>query len=150
MPGRKKLTWEEMKEYWRVHSSKHSNIDFDKDPDGLGNVCHAGKPLWLNKFVANCQERIYKKLFSMLPEQIGSKAIESNISDIAAMGGFPKYALVSLTLPKTTNINFFNKLYNSSLISKRMNLLRVSSIRYNSPFLVFSLTLIDNTSFANK
>jgi thiamine-monophosphate kinase len=46
------------------------------------------------------------------PEQIGAKAIESNISDIAAMGGFPKYALISLTLPKETNINFFNKLYN--------------------------------------
>ena len=44
-------------------------------------------------------------------EQIGSKAIESNVSDIAAMGGFPKYALISLTLPKNTNINFFNKLY---------------------------------------
>ena len=27
------------------------------------------------------------------PQQIGTKAIESNISDIAAMGGFPKYAL---------------------------------------------------------
>ena len=46
------------------------------------------------------------------PEQIGKKAIESNVSDIAAMGGFPKYALVSLILPKNTSINFFNKLYN--------------------------------------
>ena len=45
------------------------------------------------------------------PEQIGSKAIESNVSDIAAMGGFPKYALISLTLPKNTDVNFFNKLY---------------------------------------
>jgi thiamine-monophosphate kinase len=45
-------------------------------------------------------------------EQIGSKAIESNVSDIAAMGGFPKYALISLVIPKDTNVNFFNKLYN--------------------------------------
>jgi len=45
------------------------------------------------------------------PEQIGAKAIESNVSDIAAMGGFPKYALISLTLPKNTNVNFFDKLY---------------------------------------
>ena len=45
-------------------------------------------------------------------EQIGNKAIESNVSDIASMGGFPKYALISLTLPKNTNINFIDKLYN--------------------------------------
>jgi len=45
-------------------------------------------------------------------EQIGSKSIESNVSDIAAMGGFPKYTLISLTLPKNTSINFINKLYN--------------------------------------
>ena len=45
-------------------------------------------------------------------EQIGNKAIESNVSDIAAMGGFPKYALISLTIPKDTNINFIYKLYN--------------------------------------
>ena len=46
------------------------------------------------------------------PEQIGSKAIESNVSDIASMGGFPKYALISLTMPKNTNTNFVDKLYN--------------------------------------
>jgi len=45
------------------------------------------------------------------PQQIGNKAIESNVSDIAAMGGFPKYALISLILPKNTNIDFINKLY---------------------------------------
>jgi len=44
-------------------------------------------------------------------EQIGNKAIESNVSDIAAMGGFPKYALISLILPKNTNVNFINRLY---------------------------------------
>jgi thiamine-monophosphate kinase len=45
------------------------------------------------------------------PEQIGKKAIESNISDIAAMGGFPKFALISLTLPKNIDIDFIDKLY---------------------------------------
>lgn len=50
-----------------------------------------------------------KKIFT--PEQIGKKAIESNVSDIAAMGGFPKYALISLILPKNTDIDFFGRLY---------------------------------------
>lgn len=63
------------------------------------------------------------------PEQIGSKAVESNISDIAAMGGFPKYALISLTLPKNTNTDFFNKLYNG--ISNSANKHKISIIGGN-------------------
>lgn len=45
------------------------------------------------------------------PEQIGKKAIESNVSDIAAMGGTPKTILVSLVLPKFIFPGFFDKLY---------------------------------------
>jgi len=53
------------------------------------------------------------------PEQIGSKAIESNVSDIASMGGFPKYALISLVLPKNTHINFIDKLYDGINIAAK-------------------------------
>jgi|TARA_B100001964_G_scaffold245559_1_gene333420 thiamine-monophosphate kinase len=63
------------------------------------------------------------------PEQIGSKAIESNVSDIAAMGGFPKYALISLTLPKNTNTIFLNKLYNG--INKNCKKYKISIIGGN-------------------
>ena len=52
----------------------------------------------------------FSKFFT--PEQIGMKAVEINVSDIAAMGGFPKYALVSLIIPKRANIEFIDKLYN--------------------------------------
>src|SRR3989338_2776472 len=56
-------------------------------------------------------EDIHFSLDFFTPEQIGKKAIESNVSDIAAMGGFPKYALVSLILPKDTDLKFIDKLY---------------------------------------
>ena len=56
-------------------------------------------------------ENVHFSLKFFTPEQIGKKAIESNVSDIAAMGGFPKYALVSLILPKDTDIKFVDKLY---------------------------------------
>ncbi|WP_270182968.1 thiamine-phosphate kinase [Alkalihalobacillus sp. CinArs1] len=38
---------------------------------------------------------------TMTPEQIGSKALAVNISDIAAMGGVPLFYLVSISIPKT-------------------------------------------------
>lgn len=46
------------------------------------------------------------------PEQIGMKAIEINVSDIAAMGALPKYVLVELALPRDLDVEFVEKLYN--------------------------------------
>lgn len=45
------------------------------------------------------------------PMQIGMKAIEVNVSDIAAKGGMPKYALISLVLRKDTSVEFVDELY---------------------------------------
>jgi len=45
------------------------------------------------------------------PFQIGRKAIESNVSDIAAMGGIPRYVLASLALPSTLDVAFVEQLY---------------------------------------
>lgn len=45
------------------------------------------------------------------PQQIGWKALGINLSDIAAMGGIPKVAVVSLTLPPRTQIGFVKGFY---------------------------------------
>lgn len=45
------------------------------------------------------------------PEQVGIKVIEANVSDIAAMGGKPKYALISLVLGRGTPLEFVDALY---------------------------------------
>ncbi len=45
------------------------------------------------------------------PYQLGRKAAVSNISDIASMGGKPKYCLVSLFLPTKTTEKYINELY---------------------------------------
>ena len=45
------------------------------------------------------------------PKQIGMKAIEINVSDIAAMGAIPKFVLVSLALPKDLDVEFVEELY---------------------------------------
>ncbi|MCX6817604.1 MAG: thiamine-phosphate kinase [Candidatus Aenigmarchaeota archaeon] len=45
------------------------------------------------------------------PEHIGAKAMESNVSDIAANGGRPRYALVSICLKDETPVEFVDGLY---------------------------------------
>ncbi len=45
------------------------------------------------------------------PRQIGRRALVVNLSDIAAMGGQPLYALVSLALPADTNVEWLEEFY---------------------------------------
>ncbi|KIL36037.1 thiamine-monophosphate kinase [Cohnella kolymensis] len=48
---------------------------------------------------------------TMCEEDIGYKALASNISDIAAMGGVPKFALVSVSIPPNWNEQRMKKVY---------------------------------------
>lgn len=45
------------------------------------------------------------------PYRLGKKSLAVNLSDIAAMGGIPKYFLISLGLPKTLPLPFIFQLY---------------------------------------
>lgn len=45
------------------------------------------------------------------PQEIGRKALAINLSDIAAMGGIPKVAVVSLSLPPRTTFEFVKGFY---------------------------------------
>lgn len=45
------------------------------------------------------------------PYDLGRKAMASNLSDVAAMGGQPRFALVSMALPPSTGAEAVTKLY---------------------------------------
>jgi thiamine-monophosphate kinase len=45
------------------------------------------------------------------PYRLGKKALMVNLSDIAAMGGVPKYFLISLGLPKNLSLSFISLFY---------------------------------------
>jgi thiamine-monophosphate kinase len=45
------------------------------------------------------------------PRQLGQRSLAINLSDIAAMGGRPQYALVSLALPACTDVAWVEELY---------------------------------------
>lgn len=56
-------------------------------------------------------EGVHFDLKTTTPWQLGYKAIAVNLSDIAAMGGTPKHAVVSLALPKAIPLEFVVNLY---------------------------------------
>jgi thiamine-monophosphate kinase len=45
------------------------------------------------------------------PYRLGKKALTVNLSDIAAMGGIPKYFLISVGLPKNLSLSFISLFY---------------------------------------
>jgi thiamine-monophosphate kinase len=49
------------------------------------------------------------------PRLIGRKALTVNLSDIGAMGGTPRYAVVSLCLPGGLHLSFFDSLFDGLL-----------------------------------
>jgi thiamine-monophosphate kinase len=56
-------------------------------------------------------ERVHFLRDAASPSQIGHKSLAVNISDIASMGGIPRFALISLGLPKDTPVAFVDGLY---------------------------------------
>lgn len=56
-------------------------------------------------------EGVHFTLQTFSPEQIGRKALAVNLSDIAAMGGMPCYALVSLILPPKLPLTIAEGIY---------------------------------------
>ncbi|MFH1721627.1 MAG: thiamine-phosphate kinase [Candidatus Altiarchaeota archaeon] len=45
------------------------------------------------------------------PRQIGAKAMEANVSDVAAMGGLPRHAFVSIALTESTTVEWVEEFY---------------------------------------
>ena len=56
-------------------------------------------------------ERDHFSLEYFTPRQLGIKAMESNVSDIAAMGAKPLYAFISICLPKSATVEFIDGFY---------------------------------------
>ena len=75
--------------------------------------------------------------------EVGSKSILVNVSDVAAMGGIPKYALISLSLSPEMELCEVEELYEG--ISEACSTLGISVVGGNlssCPTLVVNVTLI--------
>lgn len=88
-------------------------------------------------------EDIHFKKSYVDPYNLGVKSMAVNLSDIAACGGIPLYALVSLSLPEETKEDFVRKFYEGmrSLCTK-YNVLIVGGDITGSTKIVASITII--------
>ena len=74
---------------------------------------------------------------------LGWKSIASNVSDVAAMGGLPTYALITLGLPPETEVDDLKELYSGMLeLSNQFGVAIVGGDVVRSPvvFITVSLT----------
>jgi len=77
------------------------------------------------------------------PFQIGWKAMAVNISDIAAMGGVPKYALVSAGIPPEKNMRFLKGITKGiDALARKFNISIIGGDTNRAPNTVLSITLI--------
>lgn len=81
---------------------------------GVGDDCAVYEVSKGHYVLATCDMLIESVHFSRKtasPFLIGCKAMACSLSDIAAMGGHPLFALASIGLPETTNEDFVQDLY---------------------------------------
>lgn len=78
----------------------------------------------------------------MPAEKIGRKALGCNISDIAAMGGLPKHAVISLGVPKNLNLHFIDRLYSGiETIARQFGVSIVGGDTVDSAKIVINIAL---------
>jgi thiamine-monophosphate kinase len=75
-------------------------------------------------------------------KELGWKALAVNLSDIAAMGGVPAYALTSLALPADTEVEDVIQLYQGMIeVANKFDTLIVGGNITHAPLVVITITL---------
>ena len=79
-------------------------------------------------------------------EEVGWKALAVNLSDIAAMGGLPKYALVSLALPGNTEVDDITTLYRGMIeLAQQSGVAIVGGNISSAPLVIIDVTVLADT-----
>jgi len=76
-------------------------------------------------------------------EELGWKALAVNLSDIAAMGGIPKYALVALALPGELEVEDISKFTNGMVhLARELRVAIVGGNVATAPNVIITVTII--------
>ncbi|MGD8774873.1 MAG: thiamine-phosphate kinase [Syntrophobacterales bacterium] len=89
-------------------------------------------------------EKIHFLLEAISPYQLGRKSLAVNISDIAAMGGIPKEAVISIAIPETVDLAFLDTLYDGiKSMAKEFDVNLLGGDTTSSPdYLVINIALV--------
>ena len=76
-------------------------------------------------------------------EDLGWRSMAANLSDIAAMGGIPKYALVSLALPEQTEVDDVSALYQGMIgLAQQFEVAIVGGDVSRAPLAAITITIL--------
>ena len=79
--------------------------------------------------------------------ELGWKALAINLSDIAAMGGVPRYALVSLALPDHTEVDDVTALYQGMIeLAQQFDVAIVGGDTSSAPVVTITITILGSAS----
>jgi thiamine-monophosphate kinase len=118
---------------------------------GIGDDAAVWKPA--NPFQMTTVDSLVQDIHFSLKlttwEELGWKSLAVNISDIAAMGGIPHYALISLGLPGDTDVDDIIALYRGMLeAAQQFGLVIVGGDTVSSPFVFISVTVFGSAGNA--
>jgi len=83
--------------------------------------------------------------------ELGWKALAANLSDIAAMGGVPRYALVSLALPGHTEVEDVTDLYKGMIeLAQQSGVTIVGGDTSSAPLVAITVTVLGSTRSQDK
>ncbi len=83
--------------------------------------------------------------------ELGWKALAVNLSDIAAMGGVPRYAVVSLALPGDTGVDDVTALYRGMLeVARRFEVAIIGGDTCRAPLVAITVTVLGGAKGGNK
>ncbi len=70
-----RMTPAEALAYWREHEQRFADVDWERDPDGLGGYLGPGQPAWLNARYAALQGEVFDRLLARVPAS-GERALD--------------------------------------------------------------------------
>jgi len=116
-------------------------------PWGMGDDC-AVLPASGKTAIVTTDSVVYGRHFDDTagPAQVGEKLLKRNLSDIAAMGGTPRFALVAGFLPRTTRLDWLQGFHEGLAACARGNRVKVvgGDLAESNADLCLNLTLYGN------
>jgi len=113
---------------------------------GIGDdaaVVRGGRGEWWLLASDMLVEGVHFRRHRVPAQWIGWKALACNVSDLAAMGGVPRWAVVSLGLPPTTPIAFVDRVYaGMERCARRFGVAIVGGDTVQAPQLVIDVAIV--------